>query len=122
MKAEELMIGDWLYHVDDVDISNPQIVTGILSNGEIYVDGVISDISDYNPIPLTPEILEKNGFELLTDTWYFKPKERKPIHIRFVDEHIVVSINCSIIPMGLKHVHQLQHALRLCGISKEIVL
>ena len=41
MKAEELMIGDWLYHVDDVDISNPQIVTGILSNGEIYVDAAI---------------------------------------------------------------------------------
>jgi len=78
--------------------------------------------NSFNPIPLTPEVLEKNGFEFLIDTWYLQTEERKPIHIRFMDEFIAISINCNIIPMGLKYVHQLQHALRLCGIEKEIEL
>ena len=73
------------------------------------------------PIPLTPEILEANGFELLRDTWYFN-QEGKPILIRFADDYIVIIINGDKVPMKLRYVHELQHALRLCGIKKEIII
>lgn len=71
---------------------------------------------DYlDPIPLTPEILEKN-FPEPTDglTWF--PEEGG------FNCHTYVP-KCEINAFGLfKYVHQLQNALRMCGITKEIEL
>ena len=71
---------------------------------------------DYlDPIPLTAEILEKN-FPEPTDglTWF--PEEGG------FNCHTYVP-KCEINAFGLfKYVHQLQHALRLCGIEKTIEL
>lgn len=71
---------------------------------------------DYlDPIPLTAEILEKN-FPEPTDglTWF--PEEGG------FNCHTYVP-KCEINAFGLfKYVHQLQNALRMCGITKEIEL
>lgn len=71
---------------------------------------------DYlDPIPLTPEILDKN-FPEPTDglTWF--PEEGG------FNCHTYVP-KCEINAFGLfKYVHQIQNALRMCGITKEIVL
>ena len=71
---------------------------------------------DYlDPIPLTAEILEKN-FPEPTDglTWF--PEEGG------FNCHTYVP-KCEINAFGLfKYVHQLQNALRLCGIEKTIEL
>lgn len=125
MKANELMIGYWVY---STFCDKPCKVVGVeqyesgYANVKVTNVSGVKDINSLIPIPLTPEILEKNGFEFLIDTWYLQTEERKPIHIRFMDGFIAISINCNIIPMGLKYVHQLQHALRLCGIDKTIEL
>ena len=74
MKANELMIGDWVIFGDE-----PLKVQHIYNNGyddivaEIVEDGtneygVYEEIKDVpvvycSPIPLTPEILEKNGWK-----------------------------------------------------------
>lgn len=75
-----------------------------------------------NPIHLTPEILEKNGFELQRDKseigtldTYWLGSELGAFRIH--------RLNNGDYQFGLakiKFVHQLQHALRLCGIDKEI--
>lgn len=74
-----------------------------------------TEYEGFEPIPLTPEILERN-FPEPTDglTWY--PEEGG------FNCHTYVP-KCEINAFGLfKYVHQLQHALRLCGIDLEIKL
>ena len=64
MKATELMIGDWVCLKDDTKCEFPLKVDGVLTDdisleGEGFLGGVDGLI---RPIPITPEILEKNGF------------------------------------------------------------
>ena len=123
MKAEELMVGNWvLWENKKVQIAR---VGGIVySFGHIDVtlarcndENLLEthDIKSVSPIPLTEEILEKN-FPDPTDglTWF--PEEGG------FNCHTYVP-KCEINAFGLfKYVHQLQNALRLCGIEKEIEL
>lgn len=133
MKANELMIGDWVY-----DNDYPMQITEIKFRrrgeppykliGSLRGDGLeMENISlDYiEPIPLTPEILEKNGFgcdrndgyailrlednsELL---YYFHEYKLT----RFYKSEIIFRCQCV-------YAHQLQHALKLCGIDKDIIV
>jgi hypothetical protein len=63
---ENVMVGDWASYNKDF---NPQYVrvTGVSENGE-FIQTEETDAyyvkSVYNPIPFTPEIMEKNGFKL----------------------------------------------------------
>lgn len=124
MEEKDLMIGDWVMYnpnvfiEDEYETAKEWFPTQI-NNGE-DIDLAIEDC--YTPIPLTPEILEKNGFT--------KDLDLDNVHYWFtlIDEHIRFSIlhvrNVFqwLGPLDFKYVHELQHALRLCGIKKEIEL
>ena len=135
LTGNELMIGYHLYWGKD-KIVKVQMIRKYGDNfgiDVVYNDSVNlyfctdkDDIYSYNidelkPIPLTPEILEKNGFT--------KELENGS-HYRFalIDGHIKISILYArgvfewLGPLDFKYVHELQHALRLCGIKKEIAL
>lgn len=131
MKATELMVGDWV---------NSDF--GIFQINEIFDDAVRDDRgNDYEfdcirPILLTGEILKSNGFELVSDS------ER--VTNAFIDLYDLWE--CEITPQqtlmlfydrnskdyrlhafgdnisNIYFVHELQHALRLCGVEKEIEL
>lgn len=100
------------------------------NDGEVEsAEGVINDIDQVKPIPLTPEILEKNGFvKQAYDGWLInEDNSRRLIEYRtdYFDGFLIINYTkkpFSKISIKLKHVHELQHALRLCGINKEIVL
>ena len=119
MKANELMIGDWV--LDGNHIAQVVLLTcdGII--GTTFNES--SNIEVVEPILLTPEILEKNGFKLDKEDgwWWLTPKigitfwEEGDIELEFENKHSSVDIH-------IKYLHQLQHALRLCGIEKEIEL
>ena len=72
MKATDLMIGDWVCLKDDTKCEFPLKVDGVLTDdisleGEGFLGGAEGLI---RPIPITPEILEKNGFEMFKyDGW-----------------------------------------------------
>jgi len=130
MKANELMIDDWVYNKN---IAKPmQIYPTIFS--QMFRSNPNATTEDYNifPIPLTPEILEKNGFEVTRNISSSRNKDVWSLHVSkykifYITEHhnkkkfpyfwIDIGSNSDI-----KYVHQLQHALRLCGIEKEIVV
>lgn len=57
MKAEELMIGDWVMLYD-----RPRKVERIYDYGRVEAGCVEEDCDKLEPIPLTSEILEKNGW------------------------------------------------------------
>lgn len=130
MRANELMIGDWLRHRWTCRDTGREVVkdfqlTAIQKIGEsLYAwskNGNAGNVEDIEPIPLTAEILEKNGFEKEGQWWHLKEKGQTIFMVmRTWDGKFVfsVSLNIPIIPS----VHQLQHALRLCKIEKEIEL
>lgn len=73
--------------------------------------------AEIEPIPLTPEILEKNGFRFSRFYgWQIKEPE---LTIDFVGDtpHFLLD---EIFFCDCPYVHTLQHALRLCGIEKEV--
>lgn len=141
MKATDLMIGDWVYGIDGkggkhpcrintIDIypqnRTPRVVT---SGGYGYQE------EHLEPIPLTPEILEKSGFENISNhtlkgcnTFRIDIEQRGYeycITIKLKDYFRLQSFDdrwytlCEM-EFGCNYVHELQHALRLCGIDLEI--
>ncbi len=112
MKVNELMVGDWVY--DSANECYVQVTYKDFRNDCIRI------LSDFKPIPITPEILEKNGFE---NQGYFGEcilgDWRILCDTKNVD--IIHGEHCNM-DTPIEYVHELQHALRLCGIDKEIVL
>lgn len=120
MKAEDLMLGDWV-----VGGSGEPFKIGIIDPDFLFWDEV-------HPIPLTPEILEKNGWCYNNEDEKFFPQTWVGVGLMLHDAddccyRIVVTSDyddedTNNTPFILRYVHELQHALKLCGIEKEIVL
>lgn len=127
MKANELMIGDWVminpisyYQVEQIRVEFGEL--------RIYLKGteVFATENEIMPIPLTPEILEKNGFDGVSVYNWSDDIYLVSLYHWDIGKWEVVIYNLDrdqfIIRLYITYVHQLQHALRLCGINKEIVL
>ena len=127
MKTTELMIGDWV---------NSDF--GIFQIKEIFDDCVRDDRgNDYefdciSPILLTGEILKNNGFKHLDisspkDTinrfvWRYST-DSKNIDLsynKWTKDYMLESFRIHVFP--IIYVHELQHALRMGKIEKEIEL
>lgn len=108
MEAKELMIGDWVEIKED---GKHLKYTQVQTIGSTNVDY-------YYPISLTPEILEKNGWEKLGDRFLFRHDD-VPFDIGISDaypfEKMFVSIRTERPIIAMLYVHEAQHALRLCG-------
>lgn len=143
MKANELMIGDWV-NLNYWDGKFVQQINGISYNswrGEGYQDWVDTEIDDeasigsIEPIPLTAEILEKNGWEAFNGTYnivryriitkvmalIIEPMKVESIlgerwfwlSVNKIDGEVRPNMNYPFC-----YVHELQHALRLCGLNE----
>lgn len=122
LHAEDLMIGDWVCFDGDTEHTNPVQIDGI-STEEACVDGDWYDV--WEPIPITAEILEKNfpmQNPLTKSKWVkwcdFEDKNGFYFEIDTPDNQC----DGPILNMDFKYVHQLQHALNLLGIEKQIAL
>jgi hypothetical protein len=111
MNIEDLMTGDWVnctYPSINKCLRVAEIKT--VADDELKVvlfDDVrlVFQEKYIKPIPLTPEILEKNGFS------------RNGLDIALFDRR---GGDDFVGASNLQYVHELQHALKLCGIGKEI--
>ena len=121
MKANELMIGDWVYTEHD---PTPRQIDWIRT-GEVglFWNEVVTP-PYLVPIPLTSEILEKNGWRSMmngTGEFYLK----KPLVDAAIVTKNIIGFQMNHGPfngLSIHYVHELQHALRLCGIKHEITL
>lgn len=127
MKANELMIGDWITSKKWTEKTFK--LTRINDSGKFFygitVDGSLIGpffIEELEPISLTPEILEKNGFEFNWrwrlkghDLWLSQSGDEYRVYVNEDDDKR--DNFCWI-----KFVHELQQVIRLCGIEKEIVI
>ena len=101
MESTDLMLDDWVIDTYTGKPMRVQVVKNTVGKG-------------LDPIPLTPDIFEKNGFKDIDKEEHC---EGYDIYWTNGDGY---SINVQ--DLHLHYVHELQHALRLCGIDKEIVL
>ncbi len=116
MKITEIKIGNWLYSLIDRDGKterHPVRVKGIRTDGGNFIQGDDTDvwypIETYEPIPITSEILEKNRIQLHVGPGGL---HQGSIH----------GINCEINFNIVRFVHELQNALSLSQIDKDISL
>lgn len=116
MEVNEFRIGNWIvykyengYHQVD-EVRRQPVLDG-------YYYSVNKKLPEHiQPIPLSPEILEKCGFakEVLSYVWYrLTVNEDFIISIRFDRENDIVYIssrsNVFCLPTSIKHLHQLQN-------------
>lgn len=152
MDINKLMIGDWVYnthHKKNIKITPYDFFTHGHLNGHQYIMGLGTPClgRDLEPIPLTPEILEKNGFYLGNTAseedfcgavgcgypdsgWCFDegageikiifPNETDGGLIRLDDQSGDRHLELVFVEPIM--VHELQHCLKLVGIDKEINL
>lgn len=143
MKTNELMVGDFITFKDcqnDKEI----VVVKIWEinqdgNALVFIDDseVLDEVAideEFAGIPLTPEILEKNGIvydydeeECVADYKFVKLKGYQysddEILIDYCNGHIkVISDFYGDVNMEIEYVHELQHALKLLKIEKTIEL
>ncbi len=133
MRAEELMIGDWVQIVSDAPImANEYHRIDWIRTGEVGLDNrKIVTYPYIQPIPLTADILYKNGFK---DTDIIVIGHRR-VQWSGDDGRTIVTIwmddskEMDIVKDGYLYllpspsaVHHLQHILHLCGIEHEITL
>lgn len=143
MKTNELMIGDWVHnnhHGNNIKIAQYDFFTHIHNEcGEQELAPYAKPISgrDFEPIPLTPEILEKNEFKKFPFfhineqhqwSWWENTLISVTLWCRELNDDtkdgmmLKIEAPTSTLCIKVNYVHEFQHALRLCGIEKEIVL
>ena len=136
LTSKDLMIEDWLQdsfgNIGQVYRLDPgRVHLRLLQERPQDEEYIVHDIK---PIPLTPEILEKNRFELdkiIKDYIIYNGiNNRVSLHNNQVCMNsnnewnvCIDSEDYSTIAMcELTYVHELQHVLRLCKINKKIVV
>ena len=135
LKISELSVGDWVYY----DKGNtPYSISGIyrtdrqdcvVLDDKEYADGVIAFVDILTPIPITAEMLVKNGFAKYSEREW-GCNDDSPyhtfIHIDTSDETMWFISFPTIFNLIWDHpiyyIHELQHLIRLAGVDKEINL
>ena len=138
LKISDLSVGDW---VEYEGLHYPITFAGYGEGGDGSLVNLIRPdlscftckISDIRPIPITAEILEKNGFargQRGNFCHYLRLDKNRTLYIHASTNGWRVEIiydaagilrTTHLMP-DINSVHDLQHALRLAGVDKEINL
>lgn len=137
MKIKELSIGDWVvvkltkWDYDNPEETEPMRIRCIDNSDRkrAYADlefgsgqySTSAHIEDLRPIPLTPEILEKNGINKTYEGDEYAVYKGEDFSVTVYDYYTELwELSLRRNRVMLKNVHQLQHAFRLFGVEKEI--
>ena len=131
------MIGDWVqvYEYDDDPMECGYVtcrVENINDFGDIGANCNDHQEKDVEPIPLTQEILEKNGF-MRTDfldysgnrigiSLLYKDRSNCEEGFRVLIEKRSIKVETRTTIKPVKYVHEIQHTLKDLEIEKEIIL
>lgn len=107
IKANELRIGN---------ITDKGIIVGITPSEVIIIDGKHLDNEDVDPIPLTPDILEKCGFVKENFGWTINKQKFQYgdyfglFDFNYCEGNLNLRLNASDCPLPtIKSLHQLQN-------------
>lgn len=119
ISVSDLSIGDYVRvrmckcDYDDLDTLDAKVLSIEGNSVGVGYDnsGIVMSafVDDLQPIPITAEVLEKNGLHEAEFGLVVKPKSNE----------LCATVGTSI---EIKYIHELQHFLRLMKTDKEIVL
>ena len=116
MKQTDLMIGDWVRIKGHLDYDKVQEIARD-ENMQWYISFACSATLfrayEFEPVLLTPEILEKNGWE--RNGIFMEKRIDENTHLSWTDICGSVLSQGNYYMCDCNYVHTLQHALRLCG-------
>ena len=134
LTVQDLMVTDWVRitiegHkypavVNTIKFYTEELEVAYLAAPGDWEDGYGFD--DFEPIPLTPEILNLNGFKTTGGSTAWEMEiEKKYINISGTGE-FYFSLNVPYLTgykwmmqdVPINYVHELQHLLRQCGLTK----
>lgn len=131
MKANELMLGDWVYVPHNGCASHNGKVKALYESETVSTElegaGCLCRAESLQPIPLTPEILEKNGFtkseryevwRIIRDDYELRVTPWR-VAVIFLEDGADKEEYSTPRPKG---VHELQHFLKLVKLEKDITL
>ena len=75
---------------------------------------------EVSPIPLTPEILEKNEWKSINGKYALKIKNANYVVLEFTEDGIYAYINEKTMLFTIKYIQELQHLLFGLGINHEM--
>lgn len=135
MKTNELMIGDWVlvgdapYRIKEIDYDENIVryYTPDEEEAQEGLTGLYAPVQELGRIPITPEVLKKSDFEESVDYWFLKWCDEDVWIYEWSESIWVVryddtEMNTPAQQLVVAYVHELQHALKLCGIDKTIEL
>lgn len=139
-----MSIGDFVqarmvkWDYEDLDITPPMRVAEISSDEVMLQLGSVkyyAFVDDLQPIPITQEILEKNGFvDNGVGQHYLKCGNgitvrvgRSPLFhddcwLVVTDKELGETITSTCVLFNAKHIHEIQRVMRLGNVGKEIEL
>ena len=125
IKCRDLMVGDWI-------TDNHGFQWQIAAVGDDYAyatfEGNEADPWEFDnkgdqpqPIPITPEILEKNGFIKVNSQRYDYGSPDTDCYVKVNPKKNMIHVNGRNANSNLyshSFIHELQRALRLCGLDE----
>ena len=136
MTTRDLMIGDYVTFKDCQNDDAPSIVKieGLGYQGRGVVEDALVTIDDdeygfdlveiddeFVGIPLTDELLERNGFKPQGTGWILEDSIGERIFnlCRISNAYCLLTAGMTL---AIQHVHELQHLFRIAGMTREIKL
>ena len=120
IRCKDLMVGDWVANRN----GSPMQIVAVDEDNAYACEGneerpwIFGDDEGYEPQPiiLTSEILEKNGWKD-DGLWYEYQDDTNTIQSCLPDMRGIIN-GIEIKEFQCKYVHQYQHLLRLCGLNE----
>ena len=131
LSVKDLMINDWVNVVTEGEVY-PSVVTKMERDTEDVKVAFLAVPGDWEegdffdeiqPIPLTDAILKANGFEYRHKNFAALSYEH-PFQLEMVEWQDENGVGLWMVRglLKIRYVHELQHALRLCGVDKELIV
>lgn len=109
IQANELRIGNWIsYDNNDVQVFELPYLIDIDEGKEDYLVNSVW-LNEHEPIPLTPELLERCGFRKLSNEWVIQgPEYLEYFEMRY-DKFYYTGGEGVCFGKGCEYLHQLQN-------------
>lgn len=91
-----------------------------LNNYELsYISHQVHQL-ELSGVPITPEILEKNGWRSINGKYALKIKNANYVVLEFTEDGIYTYINENTMLFTIKYIHELHHLLFGLGLNSEM--
>ncbi len=130
VRATEIMVGDWLWYQGQFNAFPLKVEQVTKRKVGYHADPhenrmYYLRLHEVQPIPITPEILERNGFEKVQNLLVLQWENGVYLSMIFVEynpENYCLFINDMMFPKPVRFLHELHHILMDCGTEKDITL